>query len=115
MGRGGMNEPLLATGRGRGAPGVIGRGRGRSGMPVEGGADGRTGAGDCAAGARVSSGARGDGGEVLDSASSGGVGSAGGTKRSMAGASNDAPRSEARSAGDSVSCSTANVDSAAIS
>ena len=29
MGRGG-NPPLLATGRGRGAPGVIGRGRGRS-------------------------------------------------------------------------------------
>src|SRR5690349_11513127 len=108
-----MNEPLLATGRGRGAPGVIGRGRGRSGMPVDGGADGRTGAGDCAAGARVSSGARGDG-DVLGSASSGDMAGGGGTKRSMAGASNVELRSVARSAGDSVSCSMANVDSAAI-
>ena len=32
IGRGG-NPPLLATGRGRGAPGVTGRGRGRSGAP----------------------------------------------------------------------------------
>src|SRR4051812_38167550 len=106
MGRGGMNEPLLATGRGRGAPGVMGRGRGRSGMPVDGGADARVGAGDCAAGARVSSGARGDGG-VRGSASSGGDEGEGGANRSMDGAAGSyaTPRSPpgARSAGESAS------------
>src|SRR5690348_9926367 len=112
-----MKEPLLATGRGRGAAGVIGRGRGRSGMPVDGGADGRAEGGGWTGGVRGSSGARGDGDSVLGSASSGAAGGAGGTNRSMAGAvaSYDAPRSVPRSAGDSVSCSMVNVESAAIS
>src|SRR5206468_3753646 len=81
IGRGGMNDPpLLATGRGRGAPGVIGRGRGRSAPPpTDGGAVGREGGGAVCDAATRDSSLRGEAGEGArcSGSSSGACGAAG--------------------------------------